>query len=501
MVGFGYYSIETERRIKTIQPASQRRRVDDTISHLSSNWFPVNPDLLKLVKEKTKGGIYSRDRDELVNDVKQDPALFVYCARNLKNLSKDSTKGLDPLNELRKLEDEKLETLFNVTPSKVSTHHLTNISKHQARRLQFSLVSTHTAEALASEMDLSTEQAFSSIAFRQLGLNLIAWNYPRIYDQAVKKQRQKDYSLDLELQKFLKVTPARIGLHFATSWGMNPEIKHALSPRMTSSPAEEQQEQTSYSAPPLNMQALCELSELYAQLKDPFTYPQAEDKWESMEPFINKVVDPHVFEKADEKVHDIISTYDDNSTSISSLPLIEEFQFTEGYYSTRGKELFQKNSYVKRCPEHIQKMFFEVYQKFGQSEVAVEAIKQLVDSLIPAVGFKRGCLFLRNKEDLSLKPALRIGDYLLSEYEKLLKDKESDIASALTSLVPTRKDGTGITGKTVTQISCSLNNPEHPGILYMELSEESSQATDHDTLRLFKAIKQTFNDCIGSGDD
>lgn len=51
--------------------------------------------------------------------------------------------------------------------------------------------------------------------FRQLGLDLISWNYPSIYSRAITAHRVRGTELDLELDKLLGISPLQIGRLFA----------------------------------------------------------------------------------------------------------------------------------------------------------------------------------------------------------------------------------------------------------------------------------------------
>ena len=97
MITIGFKSFETERRVKTIRSTNTLRQSDQTIAHLARHWFPANPVLLKGIREKLRDGAYLNKRDELLEEIKQDPGLFTFCARSLKNFSDDLNVGIDPL--------------------------------------------------------------------------------------------------------------------------------------------------------------------------------------------------------------------------------------------------------------------------------------------------------------------------------------------------------------------------------------------------------------------
>lgn len=52
-----------------------------TLDALLQGGLPVNASHLKKIHKNLQDGIYDKDREKLVQDVKSDPALFLFCAR------------------------------------------------------------------------------------------------------------------------------------------------------------------------------------------------------------------------------------------------------------------------------------------------------------------------------------------------------------------------------------------------------------------------------------
>ena len=55
-----------------------------------------------------------------------------------------------------------------------------------------------------------------------------------------------------------------------------------------------------------------------------------------------------------------------------------------------------------------------------EASVSVDALRHLVDSVMPRLGVLRGCLFLSEEGELSLTPVLRIGKVPLALYNQFL---------------------------------------------------------------------------------
>lgn len=77
--------------------------------------FQQNPVALKQIKEQLDGHMDEVARQTIIEKVKSDPGLFVFCARNIKQHVENFEGGLNPIEALRTLEDEKLHKMFSVT--------------------------------------------------------------------------------------------------------------------------------------------------------------------------------------------------------------------------------------------------------------------------------------------------------------------------------------------------------------------------------------------------
>src|SRR5262249_37415849 len=150
----------------------------------------------------------------------------------------------------------------------------------QALRFRESLLSASAAEILASKNAIDPEDGFSCGLLRQLGLTLIAWNYPRVYNRAMECITPNE-GLDFQLQKVLGFSPSLLGLTFAQRWNLSDEILVALGDRKKrfSVSASERSDSGAQHVGEM-LSKICEVSEALARANDPEHYPTALRDWE-----------------------------------------------------------------------------------------------------------------------------------------------------------------------------------------------------------------------------
>ena len=491
---FSHEDSDNERTTRTYKLGPPNPKVEETIKHISKGWIPVHPHILQVAKEITqrKNGI---DRTLLTLNVKSDPGLYVFCARSVKQFSTPEAKISDPLELLQKLEEEKLCALFNVSEKELSIHQIKDSSRAQALRLQHSLVSSKTAETLAAHVKLPDDLAFNAASFRQLGLNLIAWNYPRIYARYALKPQMDQRELDTEILKILGLTPLQIGARFAGAWETTPKVRELITTSSTKSIGTEESKKSNS---PIELSKILEISELFAKRRDPKHFPNAEVLWEKEQESLSKIFSLDLFEEIDEGVKETLSIYSKVAESIFSLPLgPQKVEIRSGDVSQKAAALAAQNRYFARCAAKVQIELLQVYEKVEDSKLSVGAISALVDGALPRIGFARGCLFLLAKNGRTLVPALRIGNRPLAEYSDFLKEPDNGVQASPHNAAPFEGDGIGITGKLAHHISGSLDARKNMGVLYLEVSDEDETSIGEMLPVIFKAIRIVLHHCLG----
>ncbi len=483
---FLYSPPQPERTVMVSRGVGPNKRLDDTVDHLAHGFLPVNPKILEDIRAKFQSGDLGTDRATLLETLKMDPALFLYYLKNLPQLTNSAVPPDDPFEALKVIEQEKLEHLFSVRPGDISFHKLDKITKPQALRLQHTMVSSAAAQELATQVELPLGVAFGAAMLRQLTLSLLAWNYPAIYSRALSTCRAKESNLEAELEKQLGVSVQQLAQRFSVLWTVGPELRRAVG-------------SASSDVMPRALQSvrdICTVSELFAKSKDPAHYPKAQALWEKTTQELTTPLSPEFDDSVKRMVRISAQHYADASEQIFSAPLFEEFHEVPATVVVDSL-VAKKNPYVARCPEELRTFFRAIYEGCKFAEVNVDGIRVLVDHLIPAAGFSRGCLYLLDGDSRNIRPALRIGDVPLAHYPTTWPDDGSKVAAFIRSSVPSTWEGQGLSGRYGEVIVAGLNGDKLSGVLYLELTPPEGEKRELKHILHFNAIRRAFLDCLG----
>lgn len=489
---FQYQIPQPERKIKIQRDTRPSARVESTVEALAEQFFPASPTTLKRVHESIREGDKPEVRDKLVMQIKSDPAIFLYCVKNLNSLVETEKRTVDPIKEIRELEFDKLRSLLNVNSRQISPHRRERASELQALRLQHSIVSSTAASNIAEQVDIESDLAYSAAVFRQLGLHLVAWGQPKIYSQAMVLQRRKGTELEDEIRLLLGISPSEMGARLAMKWGLSTELRTALSADIDIAKTNDEAHLLSHSSEELRLLGVCETSELYSKSRDAKNFPQAHDRWQESQPKIEKLVGHEVFEEIEDQAKESLLEHSKEVHSLAKLAFIAD----EVAALSRSVVEELSNEFLRSCSAQAKEKFEEVYHLIPTSGVAADAIKVLVEEAIPLVGFERGCLFLLNKRSLSITPALRIGSEPLASYSKLLSQNRQAFLDTLESHIPLRLQGFGVHSEVISYVLGALHNSLHPGVLYLELTRSAEREPGHASIVLFNLVRQALDHCL-----
>jgi len=488
MTSFTYQPGQYLRTIKVRRGTLPNRLGDTSLEHLLAGGLPVNPAHLREIRLGVSNGPLARDREQLVREVQRDPGLVVHCARTGRGLAGDADHPVDPFHLLRGLEEEKLATLFPTSETSISSHRLRRANPAQASRLQHAIISVSAAHCLAPELEVEPDLAYSASLFRELGLALISWNYPQMYSRVMSSFRRSGVDVDTELLRIFGMTSQDIGRRLARDWGMPPEVLAAWRSENPNTPRREGQ---------ANLSEVCDIADLFAQSKDPVHFPRASALWQAKEQALSATLGASFRERLDSEARESLECFVGESPALEKLPLVQQIS-KERTGPPLSKTIREKNPFLERCPSDVQAEISTVYGEMYVSGVSVDAIRRLADYAVLACGFDRGCVYLLHSTTRLLTPALRIGDVPLSAYHSHPLKEHDDIGASMFSGIPCRSEGEGIQGDRVSRIMGSLENHEHQGVLYLELSKGLAEESNRDALTIFQALRQAFDDAFSS---
>jgi hypothetical protein len=401
------------RRIPLPTPGSLSQRARDTMKHLSEGWLPVHADLLTGIQANIHNGHYLENPTLLLEDIKKDPGLYFTAAKRLKKFSDINQSGFEPLELLQSLEQEQLKEVFQFEPGSYTIHRAEESSPSQELIHELSRLGGESAEEFADEVDQKPSTAHEGTLFRQLGLHLLAWNYPKLFAQTLSLHRTKGVDFDKELQNHFQVAPQQIGARFARDLEMSREIKQSLlsQPDRELRPELDMKQQ-------LRLADICQLGELFARAQEPQFFPEAEDHWAAKESVLMPVLGKEVFRTVYQKA-ELIQEEEAQATDFGDL---YEYIAKPEEPKTEGLLLPESNPHLASCSEEIQWAFVSVHRELERSKNALNAIRFLLEKGIPKTGAVRGCLYLQRKKDFQLQAALRFGDTPLPRYQRFLLD-------------------------------------------------------------------------------
>ena len=195
------------------------KRLNRAIDHVLKLWIPINSDVLTRIQKKLLDGLYQQDRDGLLKDLKEDVSLYTWCLRRLCEMA-DESDDFDPIRHLQAIELDELSDLLDIEPSDISSHSLEGSDGEAARILKEVLVGASAAEVISDKKGGDTTRAYGASLLRQLGLTLIAWNYPSVFKKAVEKTKA-GLELDVAISEQLGFSPSLFAVNLVQKWGLS----------------------------------------------------------------------------------------------------------------------------------------------------------------------------------------------------------------------------------------------------------------------------------------
>jgi hypothetical protein len=472
---------------KTVQIPAGAPKAKTPMDHMLEGWMPINRKAVKSLQERIRKGEFDSDRKVLLDEIKRDVGLLSYL---FKYATEEAELVDDPMLLLSETPLDKVDKVMSKMDDLIHSNAFSNVLKPQALRMRHSLISCVTAEILAEKQGIDPHLAYSVAMVRQLGLALVAWNYPRIYTKALQTVSESEEDIEVILHRILGFSPRQIASQITLK---NPSCDLRIGLGLAHSP-----EEAEASVLGRQLAIIAGLSESFAAMNDPDNFPLITRRWESITSDLTEILGPQALAMLQEKVTKIAENYKelpylglDTDLSIEKSLEIANRKFAEFQ--------FNQNAAATKVPEDMQQRLLRVYSLIRPHQTSPEALQMLVIDCIPASGFKRGCVFLGNGHN-DLIPRLRIGERGLDAYKTMpnrhQQSNDNPILEALQSPVPVKRDETVMFGERVSSVSGLIGNNDKPGVLYLELDEELAKIGGFEPVQRFKAIRLCLNQCL-----
>lgn len=458
------------------------RRIDRALQHVLKPWFPINEEVLQLVRKRSADGDYERAPDELLKDLKSDFALFTLVVKELIQVG--NQEGVSPATLLNPVElikwagPPRILSLLSNDTKLPATHSLLGSEPFQISRLRETAISATTASLLSEKKNLDPEMGFARSVVREIGLNLIAWNYPTLYAKVIEGL-QPGQNLDDELSKELGFTPTLLAVRI-----MRPDVVEG-DPQV-----EEVERQWNL------YDDLCEIGEALARAEHPETYPSAENDWQKAEAFLSETVGEDAIQLVKGRAQEHASRYE------KSLP--GTFGSVETFNPARSIRVHKKMARVidevllKQCPKSVQNALKVLYADMDGERVSRAAVEKLIRNIIPQAGFTGGCVFVIDPTSLTLKPRTIIGRVAMRSTKDVALDPGDHAVSALANTETLVIEGQPQLSSTAfAGIYRALGEQRKIGVLYLESpSVSDSPGVREKTLVTFEAMRRALSDVL-----
>lgn len=472
--------MKNSKELGNFKGDSNSRRIDRALQHVSKPWFPMNPDVLKRVRDGLDSGIYDANFDLLLTELKTDFALFTFIIKELsqravlENVS--PTVISNPLELIRWGNTRHIKDIISEQQKVPNMHSLHWSEPFQIQRLRETAIIATTASVLSEKKKLDPELAFSRGVIREIGLNLIAWNYPSVYSK-VLAALQPDHNLDDELSKELGFTPALLAMRL-------------MRPDKGADATEDADKDSGWAT----YDELCEVGENLARAENPETYPSAENDWQKAKSFLSDTLGAQAITIIRDKAVENSKHYQ------KSLPEVfgnlDQFNPQQSIEKHRRVARAIEEKYLKYCSENVQRSLKDLYAELSDNSVNKTLVGKLLKTIVPEAGFTGGCVFVVDPSSLSLKPRTLIGKVQMRQITNVALEPGDAAVSALSSQQPVVQLSEDLSDSSLAGIYCALGGRKKIGVLYLETPQKAHHKPDEGTLGVFEVIRKALCDTL-----
>jgi hypothetical protein len=476
------------------------RRLERASKHVATLWFPINPQVLTTMREKFVKGAYDHSPGLLLEDLKKDFALFTFLVKELIPIATAervaNTIVHNPAELLRWAGPSRIGSLVMDDSLLPQSHIFHALEPFQAERLRETAIIASTAEILSESHNLDPDTGFCHGVLREIGLNLIAWNYPTLYSRVVRSLAV-DRTLDDELSKELGFSPSLLAMR-------------VLRPSDSTNPPDDALGQTW-----ATYEQLCEVGEALARSENPDTYPSAENDWKLASAYLKKTVGEKGIDLIKSRAVEHSKEYQKSLNSL--FKSLEEFNPERKIAGHRKRSTARKNKYLPFCSKEVQAALKNLYAEMAEAKAARSVLESLLRTIIPQAGFTGGCIFIVDPGAMALMPRTVFGDVKLRSIQRVALRQTHAILHSSAIVIDSSESNRCDTDLAATALSCaqpvierleesltlsftgiygSLGDARKIGVLYLEAPEAVDMNADQLSISTFKAMRQALADAL-----
>jgi hypothetical protein len=473
-----------------------QERIGKAIRYVSQYQLPVNEALAGELQRKLQKDQISFST--FLKEVTNEPGLFVRCLRNALS---DGTAAQDPIRALRARELGELANLLSPTVGTQIVHDLHAANDDQKSQYVRSTLAVTTSEVLAENLAgigvLSPEAVKAAALLRQLGLSLIAWNYPGVYNTALCNVSQGD-DLESVLTRRLGFSPHMLAFRLLTSWGVSHSYLRAIG--LSEEQFEDDLVERSVSQ---TLSKICQVGEMLARACCPEGYPEAERNWESAKVELKQRLGAsgfsQVMERYEENIEDFIQLVPEvfHPGLVLDGMNVKTRRELETVDSAVSPELAM-NPYFELCSLPLQRALRGYYLELAQSASGENSIHKLIFEIAPLSVLRGGIVYTVDPFRQIFSPQAAFGQVLRSsarEISTLLTFSDGDIVTRAFQTIEVVTEEVESAGpeegeNEIASLASVLGRSQRVGVLYAECDRESLRGlrAEHDLRALAFAL-------------
>ncbi len=462
------------------------RQREGTINHVLNGWMPASPELVARMNHRVSSGEYLSDPAALLEDLKLDLGTFGRIIPRLGPPSNSIHGYVSPIENAVGMPIESLCALLPKNPAAISRHRLEHGTAALRSAIACSVTSSVAAESFAASaaecgVPITAGEAFSASVLRQIGLNLLAWNYPANFIRILRGHPSSTAEQEREFRRVFGHTPLSLAAACAKRWNILPAISESLEPK-TVQPAAR------------FLREICELGDSFGRKHHRDLFPAAEKEWNDNCGRLGELIGTDNAAEIAERVEAGLEE------RLQILFKAEPRRFNQTFARVRPqkrKPVWIQNPFLKRLPDEISAPLVKVHESLESGGGIISALSELAANAIPQSGFVRGLICLQSEQDQELRLAFRIGlEPKDARDARRIRGLAEAAVEAKDSAIPLLKEVRSGVEK-VTRISSNFGSRQ-AGVLVLELSHEAAEDPSRDNIACFQAVRKCLECCIDS---
>lgn len=477
-------------RIVTTTLHSPDRRLQRAVEYVSDHWMPCDQQLLSQINRLLSGKKAGDSVEQILSCIRSDVSLYLFTLQRFYKLL--AAEGVQIDEELSSNEFiteggiDLLQLIFQEQELLRTPHALETGDDAQRLRIFESLVSASSAQMLAPTFGIDSADGYSGALVRQLGLLLIAWNYPTAYASAIRAEKEGG-SLNDALSEKLGFTPEMLTVELLHRWGISRKVTENAFGINADRAADASALTELYSA-----------SEMLARANLPELYPSVRDDWGRAKGEVLKRLGSGGMEAIQSALEEHLAHYRKNIPALFNSGLV--LDPARRIAAVERAQVLSSNPYLPLCAESIREAFHRIYQAAGQVGQQERLLREILHHIIPHAGFHKGCVYTVDPDRLRLVPQVAVGNAKRQDFPKydlsVSGNSHEIVALAYTSPQPIIEYHLDQSGRCVNYIAGFIGLKNRIGVIYLEIDGELYDINSAQVLNQFKAIQHALSECL-----